>query len=77
MHYSRRFAYSQTHALQGATFVFAPYPVLQKGETPKFGQEAWLYAESAVPATSKGIQTLRIRLILQNDNHLPVPQCAP
>lgn len=39
-----------------AVFVFAPYPVLNKGETPKFGQEAWLYgaeASAAVSATSK------------------------
>lgn len=39
-----------------ASFVFAPYPVLQKGDVPKFGQEAWMYgaeASAAVAASSK------------------------
>lgn len=39
-----------------ATFVFAPYPVLQKGNAQKFGQEAWLYgaeASAAISASSK------------------------
>ncbi|WP_028562612.1 extracellular solute-binding protein [Paenibacillus pinihumi] len=39
-----------------AAFIFAPYPVLKHGDTPKFGQEAWLYGaegSAAVSATSK------------------------
>jgi putative aldouronate transport system substrate-binding protein len=39
-----------------AKFVFAPYPVVRKGDLPKFGQEAWRYgatASAAVSATSK------------------------
>lgn len=39
-----------------AKFVFTPYPVLKKGGTPKFGQEAWAYkgeAAAAVSAKSK------------------------
>lgn len=39
-----------------AAFIFAPYPVLKKEDTPKFGQEAWLYGEegsAAISGTSK------------------------
>jgi|GEM_PF-4387181 hypothetical protein len=31
----------------------APYPVLNQGETPKFGQEAWSYGANASAAISK------------------------
>lgn len=39
-----------------AGFVYAPYPVLEKGDTPEFGQEAWAYAgngSAAISAKSK------------------------
>ncbi|MBU5350141.1 extracellular solute-binding protein [Paenibacillus lautus] len=48
-----------------ATFVFAPYPVLQKGETPKFGQEAWLYGAegSAAISTSSKHPELAVQVL--------------
>lgn len=35
-----------------AKFVFAPYPVLKNGDTPKFGQLAWPYGAEASAAIS-------------------------
>ncbi|MEK8130908.1 extracellular solute-binding protein [Paenibacillus filicis] len=35
-----------------AKLVFAPYPVLKKGDTPMFGQEDWMYGASAAAAVS-------------------------
>lgn len=36
-----------------AKFVYAPYPVLNKGDTPQFGQEAWPYGANASAAITK------------------------
>ncbi|MHA7966967.1 extracellular solute-binding protein [Paenibacillus sp. CAU 1782] len=37
---------------KSAAFVFAPYPVLDKGDIPMFGQETWLYGAEASAAIS-------------------------
>jgi putative aldouronate transport system substrate-binding protein len=38
-----------------AGFIYAPYPVLKKGDTPKFGQNSWAYggASAGISAKSK------------------------
>ncbi|RXZ79361.1 extracellular solute-binding protein [Paenibacillaceae bacterium] len=50
-----RWEQALTAKIADAAFVFAPYPVLNKGDKPKFGQFAWPYgaeASAAVAATS-------------------------
>jgi putative aldouronate transport system substrate-binding protein len=38
-----------------AGFIYAPYPVLKKGDTPRFGQDSWAFsgASAAISAKSK------------------------